>query len=400
MRIFVVEPDGAGGMVHYAYQLCSALAGGGADVTLVTGQYYELRNLPHNFTVDPRLHLWPAVGEAVPGSRLASLGVRLYRKARRAVRGLRYAWEWHRLTRHLIAQRPDVVQFAIIRFPFQVIFLRRLRRAGIQITQICHEFEQRERGGLVRSLNRRLSHAVYRSFDHIYLHDEGMRSRLVAEFGIAPERTSVIPHGNESMFLRLFSDHSDRRARYGIPINRPVGLFFGGLRPSKGIEDLLAAWVTVVAETDAHLIVCGEPVGVDPRTLEHDAAAAGIGHRVTIDAGYLPLDEVAGLFAIADVLALPYRSATASGVLQLAYAFGTPVVATTVGALTHDVEDGTTGYLVPPHDPDALARALIKILGDPAEATLMGDNARQASQRYDWPPIAATILADYTRITR
>ena len=61
MSIFVVEQNGAGGPPHYAYQLCQALSGAGADVTVVTGQHYELADLPHSFTVEPRIRLWKAV---------------------------------------------------------------------------------------------------------------------------------------------------------------------------------------------------------------------------------------------------------------------------------------------------------------------------------------------------
>ena len=64
-RIVVVESDGAGGMIHYAYQMCTALAASGADVTLVTSTYYELAELPHTFEVLPMMRLWPITGPSV-----------------------------------------------------------------------------------------------------------------------------------------------------------------------------------------------------------------------------------------------------------------------------------------------------------------------------------------------
>jgi glycosyltransferase involved in cell wall biosynthesis len=397
MRIFVVEPDGAGGMVHYAYQLCTALADEGADVTLVTGRHYELADLPHRFSVEPRMALWPAVGEAQPRFRFAASAVRVLRRARRAWRGVRYALVWHRLTTYILRERPDVVQFAIIRFPFQVLFLRRLRRAGITLTQICHEFEPRERTGLTQRLTRTTTRAVYRSFDRIYLHGDENRQRFLTHFDVPPERVGTIQHGNEAMFLDLVDDGIDRvHDHLRIPPDRRLALFFGGLRPSKGLDDLLDAWPTVRSEVDAHLLVCGQPAGVDPATLRDRAAALGVADSVTIDAGYLPLGQVAGVMLAADVVALPYRTATASGVLQVAYAFGLPVVATETGALAEDVSHGVTGLLVPPSDPAALGRALVKILADPAEATRMGSAARAESERFGWGPIARKIL-DETR---
>lgn len=399
MRIYVVEPDGAGGMIHYAYQLCTALAANGADVTLVTGHHYELADLPHTFSVDPRMALWPAVGEQEPRSRVVAVAAHIYRKLRRAWRGVRYFTEWARLTRHLVRERPDVVQFAVIRFPFQVIFLRRLRRAGIALTQICHEFEPRERGGLVRWVNRRMSRAVYRSFDRIFLHGEEVRSRFLESFDVDPGRTVVIPHGNEAMFLDLVAAGTPPPTPTDIPADRPIALFFGGLRPSKGIEDLIDAWRLVISELDAHLVVCGQPAGVEIAMLEARIEDLELGDHITLRPGYLPLEEVSGVFGLADLVVLPYRSATASGVLQLAYAFGLPVVATELGALGEDVEDGITGLLVPPRDPESLARAVVKILGDPAEVVRMGGAARVASERFGWDPIAHTIIEQAREVT-
>ena len=149
MRVFVVEADGAGGMIHYAYQLCGALSAAGADVTLVTAQDYELSHMPHDFTVQPIMRLWPAISDGRRARRPLGTAVRIARRARRAIR---YAWEWERLTRFLLRERPDIVQFAIIRFLFQAFYLRRLARAGLTLSQVCHEFERREAPGIVRRI--------------------------------------------------------------------------------------------------------------------------------------------------------------------------------------------------------------------------------------------------------
>ena len=96
------------------------------------------------------------------------------------------------------------------------------------------------------------------------------------------------------------------------------------------------------------------------------------------------------------MVALPYRSGTASGVLQAAYAFDRPVVVTDVGSLAEAVDDGETGFVVPAGDPAALAAALLKVVGDPEEAAAMGSRAgRIARERFGWSPIARTVLNTY-----
>lgn len=389
LRIAIVEPDGAGGMIHYAYQMADALADAGAMVTLHTSHHYELADLPHRFAVRPEMHLWPAI-EAPPSPGLAA---RIGRKLRRVWRAARYTGAWHRLTGRLLADRPDVVLFETIRFPFQVVFLRRLRRHGVAIAQVCHEFEPRDRGPLSRALVKRFSLAVYRSFDAIFLHGEQNRKAFLDTFSIDPDRTHVIPHGNEAMFLRIADGGGDLRSRYGIADDEPVALFFGGLRPSKGIEDLIDAFGDVATGIGGTLLIVGHPAGVDPAALHRRAADAGVGDRVIVDARYAPLAEIGPLVRTATCVVLPYRSATASGVLQVAFAFGRPVVATTLGALAEDVDHGETGLLVHPGDRGDLGKALAGLLGDPALAARMGAAAAAAAtERFSWQPIASAVL--------
>lgn len=387
-RIALVEADGAGGMIHYAYQLADSLAGAGAEVTLHTARRYELAELPHRFTVRPDIDLWPTI-EAPPRWGLAAIGRRL----RRAWRAVRFAAEWHRLTSRLIREHPDVVLFSTIRFPFQVVFLRRLRRRGLVLAQVCHEFEPRERGRWSRAITRRMSLAVYRTFSVVFLHGELNRKAFLGHFPIDADHTRVIHHGNESMFLRLVDTGGDLRDRYHLGADEPVALFFGGLRPSKGILDLVDAFAAMPEGTPGRLLVVGQPAGIDPSDVRERAERAGVGHRVVVDGRYLPLDEVGPLIRTAAFVVLPYRSATASGVLQVAFAFGRPVVATALGALAEDVEHGVTGLLVHPEDHDGLAAALAALLNDPDRARQMGVAAAEAAvTRFGWEPIADDIL--------
>jgi glycosyltransferase involved in cell wall biosynthesis len=101
------------------------------------------------------------------------------------------------------------------------------------------------------------------------------------------------------------------------------------------------------------------------------------------------MEDVAGYFQDARVVAAPYRFANASGVAELARTFGRPVVGTTVGDLPAAVESGTTGLLVPPEDPEALAAALVRLLQDPAEAQRMGEAGRaRSAEGASWATVA------------
>ena len=141
-RIFIVEPRGAGGMIHYAYQLCTALAKEGADVTLVTAREYELESLPHNFKVERLLNMWyrsdPRPSRP-PRNMIERLARKIHWSARRGYSAARLVLMWIRLDAYLIRQRPDIVQFGEIDFPFEVIFLQYLKRRRLLLAEICHE---------------------------------------------------------------------------------------------------------------------------------------------------------------------------------------------------------------------------------------------------------------------
>jgi glycosyltransferase involved in cell wall biosynthesis len=407
MRLVVVEPNGRGGLVHYAYQMCTALAEAGAEVTLVTARDYELSRFPHNFRVEARLDLWQLFDPKPMGAPPRSLPGRLWRKStwtlRRGLRAARLIRAWVRLTGYLIRLRPDVVQFGKINFPFEALFLARLRRRGLVLGQVCHEFERREQRGLFARAVDRLYASVYDTFSAIFFHAGDNRERFLSLFDVPRERTHLIPHGNEGLVLAhaaRLGDPPDLRARYGLEPGQPVVLFFGVLSPSKGLPDLLDAFAAVARSSPARLIIAGYPSKfIDVGDLEAQAQRLGIAERVTFDTRYIPIEEVAPLMELATVVALPYRSSTQSGALQVAYAFGRPVIATEVGGLPEAVEDGHSGFLVPPESPGMLADKILALVDDPALAARMGDHARRLSEtRYSWGPIAARVLSAYAGV--
>lgn len=370
-------------------------------MTLVTSPQWELADLERSFAVEQVIRLWPAVEAPIPPGPIAPLH-RSWRRTRRIGRALRYVWAWERLTLHLIKMRPDIVQFSAIHFPFQSFFLHQMRRAGLTLTQICHEFEPREsRLAWLQPIDRRLSRSVFREFRVMFFHGEATAKRFRRLFGVLNAEVRIIPHGNQALIAEVADGGGDLRGRYGIAADRPVVLFFGGLRPSKGLPDLVDAFALVRREIEASLLIAGFPTtDFDPERLLARARQRGVADDVTVDAQYLPLVDIGPLVRTGAVVVLPYRTATASGVLQVAYAFGRPVIVTDVGDLPASVEHGETGLVVPAKDPDQLARAIIKMLSAPDDRERMGAAAlRAAEERFSWDPIARQILDAYEGLT-
>ncbi len=407
--LVLVEPNGSGGLIHYSYQLCTALAEEGVDVILVTGKEYELAHLPHNFRVNNLLDLWSLFDPQVVRDLEANAWQRRWHKVRwtvrRGQRAVRLIAAWISLTRYLVQLQPDIVQFSKINFPFEAIFLAHMRRKGLTLTQICHEFELRENhGGHLSSFILHLYADIYKNFSAMFFHAKENREKFLTLFPfVESERTHIIPHGNSSWLLEHFPrsyDQNVMREHYGIRPGQPVILFFGLLAPSKGIDDLIEAFALVRESCDAKLLIAGYPTKhIDMDELKQKIAEFGLTEHMALDPRYIPLEEVNALMSLATVAVYPYRSSTQSGALQVAYTFGRPVVATEVGGLPEAVEQGRSGFLVPPNSPAELAEGILKLVMNPELAKVMGEYARHLSNtRFSWRTVARQILKVYDRL--
>jgi hypothetical protein len=132
-------------------------------------------------------------------------------------------------------------------------------------------------------------------------------------------------------------------------------LFFGIVRPYKGLDLLLRALAEVGSEVS--LTVAGE-IWAGREDLLRLISGLGLRDRVTMPGAYVPAADVPAYFAAADALVLPYRSATASQNALIAFQFGLPVIASRAGAIADAVEDGVNGILCAPGDAGDLARAI------------------------------------------
>jgi len=190
------------------------------------------------------------------------------------------------------------------------------------------------------------------------------------------------------------------QAREALGLSGEVALFFGYVRRYKGLDTLLQAWPLVRAKRPATLVVAGE-FYEDARPYRELAAAAGGGPAVRLIDRYIADDEVEMLFKAADVVVLPYRSATQSGVTHVAYALGVPVITTSVGGLAETVHPGETGLVVPPENPQALADAIVQFF-----AERLGERMREPIEalrrEHSWETLADHVisLGDELRPTR
>lgn len=396
----MVEPAQSGGLIHFSYQLCSALSKAGADVTLMVGKDYELDSLPHNFKVEKTINVWNNFEDrshtANYGKFKSNLMV-VFRNLRRLVRAIRFFYIWLKLSHQLIQLKPSWVIFSILQSPLDSLFIKYLRLRGLTLAQVCHEFEEREQNSFIANFLNNIQGLAYNSFSKIFFLSEDARNKFLSLHPAIDKSIAIsIPHGNSDWLLSIQASAKELNLteRYGLS-EEPVVLFFGLLSPSKGVDDLIKSFSILLKTKDAKLIIAGYPTKyINPAYLKSLLYKFNVVDKVILDLRYVPYHEIGALMELARVVVYPYHSSTQSGALQTAYTFGKAIIATNVGGLPEVVEDGKSGYLVSPHAPQELAEKISIFLDKPNLASEMGNYARMlSSTRFSWDVVSSIVLS-------
>lgn len=321
---------------------------------------------------------------------------------------------WWRAAGRLATWEPDllIIQWWV---PFWALCFLALtsayrRRAGrpAPVLYLCHNVLPHDGAGAAwRWLIRR----VLGRADGCLVHSAADEAILRALLGLPRDKAPTAPEAGASRrsadrgvvrpqvfrgYLPLFAlgrPCPPDLAREALAIEKAaeVVLFFGFVRPYKGLDLLLEAWPAVLRERPrARLLVVGEfwePVADFRARAE---ALAVLDSLIIVDR-YVPEEDLGTYFGAADLLALPYRSATGSAVLPLALHHGLPVVATAVGGLPDALAEGDCGLLVPAEDKASLAAALLRVLEDPQLRARLRAGAVARREALSWAGMVERI---------
>jgi glycosyltransferase involved in cell wall biosynthesis len=367
MRVDVVDPSAY--TPAYDHALCAALAHQGAQVELVTSSFaYGAAPAPDGYTVRG-LFYRHALGP--PGSRL-----------RLATKLLEHVPDMLRY-RHGPAQAADVVHFQWL--SVQSLDRHLLPRKPTVLT--AHDLLPREPRPTQVGAQRRLYDAV----DAVVVHSEYGRRQLVERLGVTPAKVRVIHHGAFDHLAKIADPELPPELRDG---RGPAVLFFGLLRPYKGVDVLLEAWRSL-PDSGAELWIVGRP------RMDIGPLVASAPRGVRWVTRYVSDAELAACFRAAELLVLPYKATERldfSGVLASALAFGKPSVISDVGSFPEVAATGAA-LLVAPGDPGALAGALRPLLADRAARERSSDAARAAAAGpYSWTEAARRTLELYREL--
>ena len=270
---------------------------------------------------------------------------------------------------------------------------RLLRRRRIPVIFLVHNVLPHER----RRSDRALARWALRGGDGYVVLTQSEKARLM---DILPrtEVVAVSPHPVYRLFAAGRIDRVEARRRLRVPEAAPILLFFGFVRPYKGVDSLLEAIKLLHDRGPApYLLVAGE-VWDDGARLRRRIESLGIQERVRIDDRYIPNEEVGTYFSAADVFVAPYTAGTQSGSLRIAMDFSLPVVVTETIAPAEGFPDGR-GRVVPAGDALALAQAIAEMIALGGAPIGPSDSLKADG---GWSALVATLaeLADQVRAMR
>jgi glycosyltransferase involved in cell wall biosynthesis len=225
-----------------------------------------------------------------------------------------------------------------------------------------------------------------RLFNALIVHTNASKKTL-ERYGVPSEKIMIVPHG-----LLSFGPIQE-----APPSEIKTALFFGTIKPYKGLDILLHAFEEVARGRNVRLSVVGSCQNDDIERYRSLIAKLGIAEKTSLDVRFFNDNEVPALLANATVVVLPYRQIDGSGALLTAIVYERPLIASDIG-MFHDILRDDPLALVPPNDAHALARRLAEVLDDPEKlAQLQGGIKSMKSRIPSWDAIGALTLKNYRK---
>ena len=295
-------------------------------------------------------------------------------------------FNWLKVGKEIARKKPDML---ITNFwlpfmaPCQGTIERRVRRNGhTRIVAVLHNIIPHEHRPGDRILSRYFvrSTQAFVAMSHSVLND-------LAQFDKRKPR-AFCPHPLYDHYGELIPKDEARRILGLDPDGRYV-LFFGFIRAYKGLDLLLEAMGSPkVKEAGIKLMVAGEFYG-DSKPYTDQIKRLGIEDSTLLFTEFIPDDKVNLYFRACDIVVQPYKSATQSGVAQIAFHFEKPMIVTNVGGLAEIVPDGKVGYVVDP-SPDQIAESMVRFYDGEKEAAFT-EGVKTEKKKYSWSKMTVTI---------
>lgn len=365
MKILLVQLIGKGGIQLYTSQLANALSKSDHEVSVLLGSYLFDEH-----------HYSNSKAKIICMDTQASYS----RMILKIINPLTY----YRILKIVEDEKPDVIHILFEDSLLAIVsYLLKIKKYKIVFTD--HNPVPHLGDNYIVKFNSQFAKFIIRRVvSAMIVHGSKMKNILVDK-GIEENKIWVIPHGDYSFYTMWKKE---------IPMIRNSILFFGSIREYKGLEYLIKAEPIITDSiSDAKIIIAG-----DGNFKKYEGMIKNFNHFEIYNRFILD-EEVSDFFQMSSIVVLPYIDGSQSGIIPIAYAFKKPVVVTNIGSIPEVVDDGITGFIVPPNDTTALAEAVIKLLNDDKLRENMGENAyKKMSDELSWDDIALKTIEIYNNL--
>lgn len=350
MKVVIITLVNQGGMSHYTSQLANSLSNY-VDVHVIVGNKVE-RNL---FNKDISLYLVDLYPFETFNNKY---------------------FGFKSVINILNKIKPDIIHISGNHYWIFGLYLY-LKKKNVVLT--LHDVN--EHLGEISFTTKLISKLHFKLARHIFVHGEKLKNSLIMK-GYPKENISVIKHGDYSFFKKYILNNIQEDGSV---------LFFGRILDYKGLEYLIKAVPLIKKQIpDINIIIAGNGNFIKYASLITSP------NNFEIINKFIPDERVAELFQRASVVVLPYIEGSQTGIIPIAYSFKKPVIATNVGSISEVIENGVTGYIVPPKNSDLLANSIVKILKDNVLRKQMGENAyKLMKEELSWDLIAEKTIQVY-----
>lgn len=295
---------------------------------------------------------------------------------------------WFHVGIKIVRDKPDLTIFpwwvAFWAPPFLVIIWMVRLFSKTKVLFICHNIVEHEKSRLKQAVTK----CVLGRGDYFIVHSEKEKERLIVLTG--KTRIKAVFHPTYEAFNPRKIPQDSAKEKLKIK-EENILLFFGYVRPYKGLSYLIQAMPDVLDHIDARLVIAGE-FWEKKRPYLELIKSLGMEEKITIADKYIPNEEIPYYFYASDIVILPYTTVTGSGLVQLAFGFGKPVVASRIGALAEVVDDRKTGFLIPPRSSQGIAKA-VKEFFTTSDRDAMARRIENEREKFSWDHLAAAIQA-------
>jgi glycosyltransferase involved in cell wall biosynthesis len=367
---------------EYALYICKELKKAGIDISLIVPE----DNIDNGTFDFPFLPLSPTKAKSIS-------------KYKKIFKYYNYLLDIYKLIRK---EKYDVVHFQFFRRRrIESLYFILLKMLGVKLAHTVHDISPLDESKLDHLFNL----LVYKTADILFVHSNSNKKTLAQQMKLDEEKIKVMPHGDFDNYItdRILSK-SEARKIFGLSQEQNVILFFGAIKEYKGLDMLSNSFpMASMKINNLALIIAGEAGDAETRkiVLKCKDILSNLPKEVKVifHDKFIPVTEVAKYFIASDIVVLPYRRVTHSGIPHLAYTFGRPVIATNVGDFEEIIEEGKSGFVLSSNTQENLSEKIIQAFSDKQKLEEMGKYARNfCATKYTWKDSAEALIPVYNKM--